>query len=398
MKRLLAAISLFSMGFVLAPSLMAQTKIVNHLTMNQWVCPDQAGLLKGRVFLPKTDGEIGAMKEVKVAIMSRDGEVLRGTTNSVGEFTIEDVEPGVYALTARGDNVFACCAMHVIDNNLDGKFPNVAEIEIANVDYTVVNTAVIRYLPPNVKTGDLSISDAKLAGLANRVCGQDMFRVAQFNGGMKGRIHLAGAIGSDLTGADMTNVFIFEDGMEIDRTLTDENGQFVIDRIKPGYYSLLAVGPGGLGLIGFELVDQAELTETAAITSSSGERLVGFGHRRNGCCCQEFAIQVAPMPEVVSCVEEVILSDNVVDAGYGAGNEAQILDGGVVMDGFGSPVPGGGFSGGYGGNYGGGGGGGGGFGGGIGALAGIGGIIAATTNDNNNSITPPIVASPFFPN
>jgi hypothetical protein len=287
--------------------------------------------------------------------------------------------------------------MHVIDNNPDGTFPNVAEVVIANVDYTVVNTAVIRYLPPNVKTDDLSmsISDAKLDGLADRVCGQDTFRVAQFNGGMKGRIHLAGAIGSNLAGADMTNVFIFKDGMEIDRTLTDENGQFVIDRIRPGYYSLLAVGPGGLGLIGFELVDEAELTETAAITSSAGERLVGFGHHQPSCCCQEFAIQVAPMPEVVSCVEEVILSEIVVDSGFGD----QIIDGDVVMDGICSPVPGGGITGGYagGGGYVGGGGGGGG-GGGFAALVGIGGIIAAATSDNNNAITPPIVASPFFPN
>ena len=105
-----------------------------------------------------------AVKDVTVAIMSRDKEVLRGTTNRDGEFTIEGVQPGVYALTARGDNVFACCAMQVIDTDMDGTFPHVAEVAIANVDYTVVNTAVIRYLPPNVKTADLSISDAQLDG------------------------------------------------------------------------------------------------------------------------------------------------------------------------------------------------------------------------------------------
>ncbi len=404
MKSLLAFIPLLVVGLILPPSLFAQTTMVDHLTMNQWVCPDEAGLLKGRVVLPKSGGEMEAVKDVTVAIMSRDKEVLRGTTNSDGEFTINGVEPGVYALTARGDNVFACCAMQVIDTDMDGTFPNVVEIAIANVDYTIVNTSVIRYLPPNVKTGDLSISDAQLDGLASYVCGEGVFRVAQLKGGMRGRLHLAGATGASLTGAGMTNVFIFRDGMQIDRALTDQDGHFEIESIQPGYYSLLAIGSSGIGLMGFELVGQDDLTGSAAITSSSGERLVGLRHLGN-CCCQEFAMQVAPLPEVVNCcVEEAIVDEVVVDGGCGD-NCGEIIVGEEVMDGICCPVPGGGGYGGYGGGggggyYGGGGGGsgGGGFGG-IGAIAGLAaiGAIAASNDGGGGFITPPIIASPSVP-
>ncbi|MFK8113192.1 MAG: carboxypeptidase regulatory-like domain-containing protein [Rubripirellula sp.] len=429
MKRLLATLSLFAMGLITAPALVAQTTVVNHLTMNQWVSPTADGALTGRVILPQSDGQAKALEDISIAIMSRDGEVLRAKTNSRGEFSISDVESGVYALTARGENVFACCAMHVIEDVAG--FPKSAEVSVANIDYTVVNTAIIRYLPPNVKSSNASISNVKLEGLVNQVCGDELFRVAQVKGGMKGRLHVAGAVGADLRGANLTNVFVFKDGMQIDRTVTNENGQFDIEKIQPGYYSLLAVGHSGVGLIGFELVDESELTETVSNDSADqSERLVGLRHRRKGgCCCQEFAMQIAPMPEIVSCVEEVIIEQpacggcgscdtcgGIVDGGVGMDGgvimDGGMVDGGIVTDGFGNPVagggfvPGGGFGGGSGGFSGGGGGlsgggGGGGFGGGLGGLAAlgaVGGVIAATSDDNNNNaIVAPVTASAAAP-
>jgi uncharacterized membrane protein YgcG len=431
MKRLLANLSLLAVGLVLSPVVLAQSTIVNHLTMNQWVQLSSDGMLEGQILLPTSSD--ASLKDVSVAMMSRDGEVFRSKTNSEGEFSIEGIEPGVYALTARGNNTFACCAMHVVSDKGSESYPEVARVSVANVDYTVVNTAIIRYLPPNVKSNAASISKAKLEGIADQVIGDDLFRVAQSDGGMKGRLHLAGAIGDDLAGATQTNVFIFKDGMQIDRTLTDEDGMFEIDRIKPGDYSLLAIGAGGVGLIGFELVDESEVTETVSNTSNDGTRLVGFRkHRKQGgCCCQEFAMQVAPMPEVVSCVEEVIVSEPIVSApieggcdmgcGCGTCGGGEIIDGGIVMDGVGTPIAGGGFvpgdagfapgygGGGFGPGFGGGGfsGGGGGFGGGFGgggglgglaALGAVGGVIAATSDDDNNAaIFAPVAASPAGP-
>lgn len=400
------------------PRSATEPAVVNHLTMNQWVRVAADGSLSGRVFLPSAGGRAEALADVSVAIMSRDGQVLRAKTDSKGMFQIQNAEPGVYALTARGENVFACCAMHVVGSDTATKveLPTQADIAVANIDYTVVNTAVIRYMPANVASADTSLADADLDGLKDRIRGQDVFRVAQTDGGMKGRIHVAGARQSSLTDAQLTNVFLFKDGMEIDRTLTDARGSFDFDNIAAGNYSLMAIGPDGIGLIGFELIDPtAQAVSANAGVADDGTRLVGFGHLFGGghqsqCCCEEFAIQVAPCPEVVTCVEEVVsevvISETIVDEGCGCGVPGEILEGEVVMDGFGTPLGGAGFGGpGFAGGGGGFGGGGGGFGGGFGGLgglaglAGIGAIIAATSDDDdNNAVAAPIVASPSVPN
>ena len=48
MNRFLAVASLFAVGLMLAPTLVAQSVVVNHLTMNQWVQLTEDGALTGR--------------------------------------------------------------------------------------------------------------------------------------------------------------------------------------------------------------------------------------------------------------------------------------------------------------------------------------------------------------
>lgn len=410
---LLVAVGIFSISASSVDA--AEAVVANHLTMNQWVRVSSDGAFSGRVFLPTEGGNAEALADVDVAIKSRDGQVLRAKTDSKGMFQFNDAAAGVYALTARGENVFACCAMHVVaaDAAVEVELPVQADIAVANVDYTVVNTAVIRYMPANNKSDGGSLAGVDLDGLKDRIRSQDVFRVVQTDGGMKGRIHVAGARASSLADAKLTNVFLFKDGMEIDRTLTNVNGGFNFASIAAGNYSLLAIGPDGIALIGFELVDSASQVRSASSNVAvDGTQLVGFGHlfghgQQNQCCCEEFAIQVAPCPEVVTCVEEVIsevvISETIIDEGCGCGVPGEIIEGEVIMDGFGTPLAGGGYGGGYGGG-GGFGGGGGGFGGGFGGigalagLAGIGAIIAATSDDDdNNAINAPVIVSPASP-
>jgi hypothetical protein len=423
----LAALFLFAMSFQIVASAAndeASSTTLNHLTMNQWVSATDAGSLTGRVVLPKAGGDAEALADVSVAILARDGKVLRAKTNQKGEFEIAGVESGVYALTARGDHVFAACAMHVVSANdvKDLEFPKSAEISMANIDYTVVNTALIRYLPASVKKQEVQYEAVNFGQLQDQVCGQDLFRVAQDGNGMKGRLHVAGAKVGELNAAEKTNVFLFKDAMEIDRSLSDEQGKFEFANMDPGFYSIMAIGPNGIGLIGFELVDPTTITETASTVGKDGKTLVGlFGH--HGCgCCQEFAMQVAPMPEICNVVEEVIVEqpcgcgEVVVDQPCGCGEEiidgagGGIVEGEVLMDGFGAPYAGGGFTGGGGfagggGGFSGGGGGFGGggfFGGGGGALSGLAGIaaIAAIADDDDGGtfvgapIGAPIVPAP----
>lgn len=458
MKRLLASIPLLTIGLILSPSLVAQTTMVDHLTMNQWVCPSEVGLLTGRVFLPGTGGQVDAVKGVNVAVTSRNGEVHRGKTNSAGEFTIDGIVPGVYSLTARGENVFACCAMHVIDDDMGGKFPSVVEVSIANVDYTIVKQAVIRYVPPKASVSVAAITEASIAGIADQVCGGNSFRVSRSDGGMNGRLYLAGADGTSLRGAAMNNVFIFKDGMEIDRAVTEEGGHFTIENLPAGQYSLLAVGSGGIALVSFELVDEVDSRQAADYSTANDSMRLTSLLQPPSIVSEVFAIQVAPMPEVIDAVESseyysvqcrsidgpvtitqpdgsVVTEEGTVSFMLNSGNQTisspdgqvlyegvqvvpecpgQIIEeyvddgllmpGEVVMDGFGAPT-GAGYTGGYGGGtpYGGGGGyggggsggGGGGFGG-IGAIAGLAaiGAIAGSGGGGGGFINTPTVASP----
>ncbi|NND96032.1 MAG: carboxypeptidase regulatory-like domain-containing protein [Pirellulaceae bacterium] len=400
MKRLLALISIVTLSVLSAQSVTAQT--VNTLTANQWVQPANDGVLQGRIVIPATNGATTAVEGASVAMMSKDGQVHRSIakTNSQGEFTIKDVQPGVYALTARADFVFAACAMHVLDSDLvaEKEFPQQAEISAANIDFTTVKTAVIRYMPPSADDNTASIDDAELSVLADRVCGQESFRVAQFQGGLKGRLHTAGAQGANLNGAQLTNVFIIKDGQEVARTITNELGEFQIAQMGAGNYSLMAVGPDGLGLIGFELVDTSELETSSAAVTADGKQLVGlFGHHKQNNCCPELCMQVAPT-ECYSIVHEPAPCGVCGQSPCGCGipvAEEIIIDDGIVMDDFGTPYAGGGCCGGGGGGYGGGG-----FGGGFGNLAGlaaIGGLIAVTLDDDDDKVKKVKPLSPFKP-
>ncbi|MGB7347017.1 MAG: carboxypeptidase-like regulatory domain-containing protein [Pirellulaceae bacterium] len=395
MKKIIVLVAAFSVSFCAVQSVNAQST-VTPLTVNQWVQPNEDGVLTGKIFVPAENGTTAAVENAEVAIRSNDGKLYRaeGKTNAKGEFSIPGVEPGVYSLTARADYIFAVCAMHVLDSDLVGEteFPHTAEVAAANVDFTTVKTAIIRYMPPTKKT-DASIKGAKLSALASRVCGQDTFRVNQFRGGMKGRLLKAGTIGDDLDNVQLTNVFILKDGIEVARTITNEAGEFEIASIGAGNYSLMAVGADGLGLVGFELVKET----TTAMTTTDGKTFV-----QAPCCCNEFSMQVAPVQNVGTIISDTVISEQPIMQG-GIVDGGIISDGGIIADG-GGMVGGGGISSGGGGFASGGGGGGGllgGGGGGLGgiaALAGIGGIIAVATSDDDSTITPAPVASPVVPN
>ncbi|TWU04853.1 carboxypeptidase-like regulatory domain-containing protein [Stieleria varia] len=396
-------------GFALAmlvPAQAADDVRLNQLTVRQWVQRDDSGTVRGKIIVPAEGGVAKAVANAQVVMVGRDGQVIRSVakTDDQGQFEFKNVEAGVYALTARADFVFACCAMHVLPSDAPNSLslPNEAQIAAANVDYTSVNSAIIRYLPPNVKT-NVVFDTADMAALATVEPSDDAdtFRIAQTDGGLTGRLYRAGVAQGRLDGCALTNVFIIKDGVEIFRAVTSPSGEFRIDGLDAGNYSLMAVGPDGLGLVGFELVDESEI-ETVKVQTASGERLVAkFGKH---CCCNAIAVQVAPCPQITSCVQEVIISEEIISesvVGETIMSEVPLADVPVGDPGAGYAPGYGGYSG-YGGGGGGyGGGGGGGFGGGGGlpalaGLAGIGAVIAATTSDDDGVIvaTPP---SPIVP-
>ncbi|MGB7345043.1 MAG: hypothetical protein WBD20_12585 [Pirellulaceae bacterium] len=464
------------------------TSTTADLTINQWVQPIESGVLKGRIVTSAADGTSVAVAKASVAVVNKDGQVFKSAalTDDKGEFIIKDVAPGVYALSARSGDFLAACAMHVLEstNDIESHFASEIEVSAASLEYATLREAIVRYLPSSTKPNDSAVTpvikNELLGDLAAQVATPESFRVAQVSGGMTGQIFSAGVQGAQLPAAEVTNVFVLKNGKEVARTVTNEHGEFQIERLEIGNYSLMAIGPQGLGVVGFELVDENNMKTTDSV-STDGKRYVGLLSRlRARRCARQFAMQVAPVcnacdvcttcdmqpvvqttyveahPVVFQPQPTVIQSSCgcgqpasscgcgipvdpcgcggtvIADAGYVEGQvvesipmEGQIVDGGIIeggiidggivdggfvdgvpVDGFGSSLAGGGgYTPGYGGGGGfsGGGGGGGGLlgGGGLGAiaaLAGIGGIIAATTSDDDAVIVPAPIASPVFPN
>jgi hypothetical protein len=245
------------------------------LTANQWVQPTEAGTLVGRIILPSGDGMAGAVEGASVTITSVDGGGVSGqaVTDETGEFTISGVSPGVYALKARAENAYVHTAIHVIDSatDLGGRFPNVAETASTNMSYSAVNGTLVRYQPPS-SNRVITMANADLDALADRIINGETFRVSQFDGGLNGRLYVAGAEGPNLIPAPMTNVFIMRNGVEVGRAVTNEMGEFRIDTLDLGTYSLLAIGRDGMAAVGFDLVAQAG--PDVARRTADGKRLV----------------------------------------------------------------------------------------------------------------------------
>ncbi len=435
MKLLLAAFLALASGSSAVLLAVEKPTANNHLTMNQWVHLTADGSLNGRVLFASAEGQASTLSGINVSLRDRDGTTFTAQTDERGKFKINGIQPGIYALIARGANAFASAALHLLpvdEKSADG-FPAVAEISAAKIQDTTVQMAIARYLPPNLQRGDASIDRADLEQLASHVYGSELSQVQQIGGGMKGKIFLAGAEGTDLRAAGRTNVFLFQNGFEVARALTDQDGQFRFERLPIGYYSLLAIGRDGLGSIGFVLVDQEQARKTAKNLSAAkdAETLV----MQYGCCGVQdgFAMQIAPVPDAVQIVQNPMVLDVACITGCGVPIPAcgcgpccgTVVEGvpvegkvsetspaeGKTSDGEpaqrevadSSGIAQGGYAG-YSGGFGGGGGGGGAGGGlgGLGSLGALGGVLATTAGGGGASgaitapISPPVSASAGF--
>jgi len=364
------------------------------LFVNQWVQQSESQTLTGKIVVPQANGVSVQVKLAHVALVGENGVIRQSKTSPSGSFTFDDVTPGIYSLTARGKDSFSVVALHVVEKNREGadQLPKSVVMPAAIIDFATVNSAVVRYLPPSGSAAPkFSMNTANVQDLASKIVGTDLFRIAQVDGGMSGQIFTAGASGSTLPAAGQSNVFVIRDGEEVARTVTNDDGTFTIANIPLGRYSILAVGPAGLGLIGAELVSPASLSDLASKKANS-KTLVAQLQNSMG---ETFAMQMAPVPGVGgSIVSDTLIAESVIGESYTEDDD----DGaGAFFDGAGNPVGGGG-GGGPGAFGGGGGGGGGGLLGGRGGLGllmagGVAAAIAVSSDDDNDSL-PPVPATP----
>ncbi|MCM2373050.1 carboxypeptidase-like regulatory domain-containing protein [Aporhodopirellula aestuarii] len=406
MKRLLALVAVCSWAVcgLTSSTATAQStslEVTDHLTVPQWVNPETPGQLSGRVILPAADGSAEPIADATVVMTNSEGETVRSRTDDAGRFVMTGVEPGVYALSARAKGIFACYAMHVVSSDMAmvEMLPRQVEVAAAAIDYSIIKSSIIRYLPPYSSEQPRSFVGADLKSIAGRMTAKNLFQVVQTDGGLKGHIHVAGASGSSLDNAGLLNVFLVHKGEVIDRVVSSQNGTFQFDECAPGEYSILALGQTGLGMAGFELVEE-QTANRISTNSVNSQTLVAALADLPVQVSGTFSLQIAPLPQAIESFDETEEDEEVV---YGE----EIIGDPILLDEFGNPiggvgfgdpalggngalsgggVGGGGFAGGGGGF--GGGGGGGGFGG-LGGLAGLAAIAAIASSDDNDPLPAP---------
>jgi hypothetical protein len=374
---LMAALSLSSSAFGEAAN--------SQLLLNQWIRQSEDGSIQGQIIVPEAGGAALAVSPAAVALANDSGIVSETMTDEDGSFEFADVAPGVYTIISRGaKDLGAIVALHVVafgDERASGLSSSI-QVSAASVDFASVNSTLIRYLPPSRLESSLaSIADVDVNAISQRVSGPAFHRVAQSDGGMVGQVYGTGAVGNALTPSTQANVFLFKNGIEIERLITDDSGRFEVTSMEPGIYSALIVGNTGSGLVGFELVGDA--ARSFANTGANGETLTSAVQEG---VASQFVLQLAPGDGVVDTFQGMgdVVSDTVVSE--------EVVGEEIVDDGFGVPMGGGGVGGGGGGFGGGGGGGGIGGAGGLLGLGAIGAAIAAAVSGNDGDrviVTPP---------
>ncbi|MEM6363603.1 MAG: carboxypeptidase regulatory-like domain-containing protein [Planctomycetota bacterium] len=364
--------------FVFATTCNSTTAMAADISPDQWVSVNEMGEIRGRVVVPRTNG-ISVAVNANVTLARSTGElVARPTqTDETGRFVIQDIQPGVYTLTIESDQYFACCAMHVLNNGVQDSLP--IQIAAGEIDRSIVRSVILRY-PPALESAKI-VFDPSVSPLnSDRVIAGDTIRVRQTKGGLLGRLAKAGL--SNPLGSARTNVLIFRDGQEIARGVTDANGDFMISPLEPGNYSVVASGPDGFGLMGLELVDHRSISDAQPIKMQDTEWVTQLEPLGNA-----FTMQVAPLASPMPIGSDpatldrpvtssaIPLRSTPVDLFSRAGN---LSNGGSIGGGGGTL-------------------GGGGIGRNLGVLGGVGIAISVAVSDDEDTLTPPLPASPSMP-
>lgn len=366
---------------------------INYLHQREWVRLGDDGNIAGKLLVldeaGQTEGRIGAK-----VIVSRDGQVVLETTADVGgEFTLEGLEPGAYALQSRGDYTFAAYALHVLPSEATHLSSDL-EMYASVIPEAVATQLLTNNLVPSDLTAG---SDAYYRSfdkdpIASERKFNNSHRVVLRDGGLVGRVSRPGwtFAEQDLSG---TIAQIVQAGEVVAKAAVGKDGYYEIGDLKPGVYDLFVSGNDGFAVLSFEAVAAAE---PVATTSGSIRMVSAHIGMASDCLCCELIQQ----PEINACStcapEPVIEEFAVIEAPCG-------LDVGACGCGS-APACGGGYGGGFGGGFGGrhgfggggaGGGGGLGGGGGIGGLGGLLGIaglalgVTALANDDNGFGVPP---------
>ena len=330
------------------------------LTVDQWLAPI-GGKLSFQVVARNAEGR-RPIPGASLRLFGARDLKHSATADPSGFVSLENVEEGVYALVASKDSFFGYYALHVTESVKTGTLPSVGIVSCGNIGKAGFETAVSAYLPMEKHLDSVAVEDPP-AAFEPITQGAVAFTV---NGTLLGQVYVAGLVrqGDGLFApAGSSNVFLYRNGRRVDHQRASADGRFQFRHVDPGTYTIVSVGPDGLGAVGVEVREQS--------TAADGRRFVAQFGGDTG-----FAMQVVPCCPAIAtpCCEpaaEVIVEPVAAPAEIAAAPPVS-APAGPVGGGGGAVVSGGGFAG----------------------PAAAAAILAASTVDNGSPSQPPAAASP----
>lgn len=240
----------------------------DQLTVTQWVCADADGKITVQLVVPAGKGSVEPLPKATVRLLGSMNRRFHATTDAAGQAVFADVPPGAYAVVGSSQSCYGCYSVHVVETNRRhrDRFPASATIACGWQSESQCSDAVTRYLPIAYSLDSLHLENAGVSELPSRRGDVAVPRVVRWEGGMVGHLYQPTDHGNVLDPLDQlgrldpaenANVFLYQNGNRIRHQITDDGGRFEFPNLASGVYSLISVGPDGVAVMGFELVDPA---------------------------------------------------------------------------------------------------------------------------------------------
>jgi hypothetical protein len=193
---------------------------------------------------------------------------------------IPGITPGDYTLTVWAEGYIGWQALHFLaqDDERFGAVPSQALVSPAMIAVDLFEKMATPYVRsiPNYEPQDAEVA---IQSSLHEVKGAALPEVVMTNGGLDGKLVASNTTDAKLNSLEDSNVvenhlvFLIDDQDRVRQTVTDEEGQFYLENLSSGLYSVIIVGRGGIGASRITLIDP-KATATSQITTVDGKRFV----------------------------------------------------------------------------------------------------------------------------
>ena len=384
-------------------------KPIDQSLRAHWITPDADGNIQGRISaIDAETADASPIKQLTVTLLKKGQQICKAKTDKQGRFLLPEVDAGVYTLVAWGKNGFLAYGVHVL--------PRLEELELGGADDTDFNArktgrtplspkqrqayyvsyfnlpqdavvadefqidaaavppefTALRKISQNYMSASSALSvradqdDLKAIAKADLTSGGFQFPLSP-DGHFHGRLQpIATEDGNPAQLSDM-NLFLLQEDVELLRVAAEENGDFRMNDVEPGVYSLVAAGEDGFAALSLELVAAEAADGNDAEQNNAGRNFGSNNIHRVSTVAAAPAVrqqagQKADIPslgiaivtdkndlkQIFQMIEQIspqnLVNNGPPNGGFNGGNPGGFAPGGFAPSGF---APGGFASGGF---------------------------------------------------